>query len=100
MTTATLNWVAPTANTDGSPITGTVTYNIYQGASAITLAKVQSGVTGTSTTVTTGLTPGTNEFFSVTAVVNGQESAEVVPVSVAIPQLVPKAPTGLTVTLS
>jgi hypothetical protein len=94
--TVTLNWVAPTTNTDGSPITGAITYNLYQGASATTLAKVQSGLTATTAVVTAGLTPGTNEFFSVTAVAEGAESAEIAAVSAAIPALVPNAPTDLT----
>lgn len=100
MTTATISWDAVTQNTDGSPIVGAVTYDLYQGNSPTTLAKVQTGLTGLSANVTTGLTPGATEFFSVSAVAEGQESAEAVPVSKAIPALVPNAPTGLTVTLS
>jgi hypothetical protein len=100
MSTVTLNWAAVTTNTDGSPVAGPVTYDIFQGTSASALAKVQSGVAGTSTTVTTGLTPGAEEFFAVTAVAEGQESATSAPASVAIPALVPAAPTGLTATLS
>jgi len=92
----TLDWVAPTTNTDGSAITGAITYNVYQGASATSLAKVQSGITALTTTVTTGLTPGAEAFFSVTAVAEGEESSEVSAVSILIPALVPNAPTGLT----
>jgi hypothetical protein len=100
MSTVTLNWTAPTTNTDGSPITGAVTYDVYQGASAAALTKVQSGLTTTTATVTAGLTPGAEEFFSVTAVAEGSESAQEAPVSAAIPALVPNPPTGLTATVS
>jgi hypothetical protein len=96
----TLSWSAPTLNTDGSAITPPLTYNLYQGGSATSLAKVQTGLTSTSTTVSAGLTPGSTQFFSVTAVENGQESAQETPVSVGIPEPVPSAPTGLTVVLT
>lgn len=99
--TVTLAWNAVTTNTDGSSIVGPVTYDVYQGLSSSTLAKVQTGITGLTATVTSGLTPGAVEFFSVSAVAEGSESAEEIPpVSVAIPALVPRAPTGLTAILS
>ncbi len=71
---AVLTWGAPTTNTDSTPITAPLTYNVYQGLTG-SLVKVQSGLTSTAFTVTTGLTLGTTQCFAVTAVANGQESA-------------------------
>lgn len=102
MTTLAVNlaWTADATNTDGSPITGAVTYNVYQGTAANALTKVQSGLTATSVTVNTGLTPGAEAFFAVSATAEGQESGQSTVVSIAIPALVPSAPTGLTATVS
>ena len=96
---AALSWVAPTANTDGTPITGTITYNIYQGLTGA-LVKVQSNVTGLAATITTGLTGGTTQCFAVTAVVASQESAQSAPACAAIPLSTPNAPTTVTVVVT
>jgi hypothetical protein len=48
-----LSWTAPTANTDGSAITGALTYNVYQGPKAGPFVAIATGATGTTTTVTT-----------------------------------------------
>jgi len=101
--TATLAWGAPVDYTSGQPISGTITYNIYQGTqttpSTPTLTKVQSGVTSTGATVTAGLTPGTTQCFAVTAVVAGVESAQSLQACKAIPLPTPGVPTTLTVTV-
>lgn len=78
---AVLTWSPPTQFTDGTPITGAITYNVYQGTSATTLTKVASGVTGSTQTISTGLVDGATYFWSVTAVVGGVESAQTGPVS-------------------
>lgn len=101
--TAALAWTAPTTNTDGSAITGTITYNVYQatqtGTTAPTLAKVQSGITGTTLTITAGLTPGTTQCFAVTAVVNAQESAQSAQSCAAIPFSTPNSPSQITIVI-
>lgn len=76
--TATLSWVAPTAYTDGTAIpAGTViTYNVYQGTSASTLAQVATGVTALTDVISTGLTVGKTYFFAVTAVTGGLEGPQ------------------------
>ena len=96
---AALSWTAPTTNTDGTPITGTLTYNIYQGPTGA-LVKVQSGVTGLAATITTGLTGGSTQCFAVTAVVSGQESAQSNSACAAIPLSVPGAPGQVTVVVT
>lgn len=74
---AVLSFQAPTTYEDGSTITpGTViTFNAYQGLQGQTLVKVAT-FTATTTTITTGLTPGSTFCFAVTAVANGQESVK------------------------
>lgn len=93
---AVLAWTAPVSNTDGSAIAGAVTYNIYQGLTG-SLVRVQSAVTASSVTITTGLTPGTSQCFAVTAVVGGIEGAQSNAACKAIPFPIPNAPTNLTV---
>jgi hypothetical protein len=95
MTTATLVWNAVTVDVNGAPLVGPVTYDLYEGSP---LAKVQSGLTSPTATVTP-LAPGTYSF-AVTAVNNGEESAQSAPSSVTVPFPVPAAPTGLVITLS
>jgi hypothetical protein len=93
--TATLTWVAPTLYTNGAAITGNLTYNVYQGLCAGTLAKVQSGITGLTVVITAGLTAGSNQGFAVTAVTAASvESAQSTPTCKAFPAavLTPAAP--------
>lgn len=71
--TLTAAWTAPTANTDGTPITAPVTYNLYSGAKGAEV-KTQSALT--ATTITVAATPGTQLCVRVTAVVNALESAQ------------------------
>jgi hypothetical protein len=71
--TLTAAWAAPTANTDGTAITGPITYNLYSGARGKEV-QTQSALTATTTAVPT--TPGTQLCVRVTAIVNAQESAQ------------------------
>lgn len=81
--TATLAWTAPTQYTDGTaiPSSVTITYNVYQGTSTTNLSKVATGVTALTSIISTGLSDGVAYYWSVTAVANGLESAQVTPVS-------------------
>jgi hypothetical protein len=98
-TQAALSWTAPTAFADGSAITGTITYNVYQGPTGA-LVKVQTGVTSPAATVTSGLTAGTTQCFAVTAVINSIESAQSNTACAAIPFPTPGAPTNVVVVIS
>lgn len=95
---AALAWVAPTTNTDGTAITVALTYNVYQGsavsAAACTLGStpVQTGVSGTSLTITAGLADGTTACFAVTAVEGGVESAKSNVATKTFPPATPLAP--------
>jgi hypothetical protein len=66
--TASLNWTAPTLNTDGSALTDLTGYRVYHGTSANALNDVRT-VNGASNTSYnfTGLASGTH-YFTVTAV--------------------------------
>lgn len=96
---AAVSWTAPTTNTDGSAIpAGSLTYNLYQGLTGAEV-KVQSALTAASTTVTTGLTAGTNQCFTVTAVEAGVESGPSAETCALIPKPVPGVPTQITVVI-
>lgn len=96
-----LTWVAPTTNTDGTAITGAISYNLFQGTGAsasscvVGTTPVQSGLSSTSVTVTAGLTDGTTACFAVTAVVGGQMSADSNVADKTFPAATPMAPTNL-----
>ena len=93
----TLTWIAPTKNADGSAISGTVTYNLYNvgGPNPLSL------LTGISTTntVRTNLSVGT-PCYAVTAVVNGIESATLSNTASVALVSTPLPPTGVTCTLN
>ena len=64
----TLNWMPPTENTDGSPLTNLAGYDIHYGtASGNYSQSVAVSNPGLATYVVDNLTPGTY-YFSVTAV--------------------------------
>jgi hypothetical protein len=64
---ATLNWTAPTQNTDGSALTDLAGYWIYRGSRADNLSRLQQ-ISDSHVTqyIATGLTSGTY-YFTVTA---------------------------------
>jgi len=75
--TASLSWVPPTTNTDGSALTNLAGYRISYGTSAGALTKqIQVANPGVSSYVVTGLSAGTY-YFAVSAYnTNGAESAQ------------------------
>lgn len=87
--TATITFVAPTKNTDGSAITGTLTYNLYQGTAAGAETKVASAIAGSPFTVSTGLVASTTVYWYLTAVENGVESAPTNEACKVFPGVVP-----------
>ena len=75
--TVTLSWVAPTDNTNGTPLTDLAGYHIHYGTTPDSLTK-SIDLTGTGTTEyeVSGLTAGTY-YFSISAYTTmGTESAE------------------------
>lgn len=89
---ATLTCTPPTTNTDGTAISGTITYKFYRGTatSQTTASAAQPGCAF----VWTGLAPGTH-YFSSTATVGGVESGRSNVASVTVPNPTPNPPTNL-----
>ena len=75
-TQATLEWSAPTANIDGTPLTDLAGYRIYYGTDPESLSQsVQIADLQTTTYVIQGLSPGT-WYFAIKAFTSaGTESA-------------------------
>jgi hypothetical protein len=96
---ATLNWTAPTQNTDGSPLMDLDHYKIYYGTSTTSLTQLVDLITKSLLTYkVTNLAPGT-WFFSMTAInTAGIESDKSNVVSKVILPTKPNSPTDLTVT--
>jgi len=94
-TTLTASWIAPTTNTDGSPISATVTYNLYTGAKGAEV-KSQSGLTSTSVVISA--LAGTQVCARVTAVANNVESAQSPEVCATAPFPTPSAPVSVVLT--
>ncbi len=96
---AVLTWTAVTTNVDGTAVVAPVTYNVYQGAKGAEAATpVATGITATTWTATTGLSPGATVCFEVTAVSGaGIESAKSNEACKTFAPEVPSAPAGLTV---
>ena len=65
--TATITFTPPTKNTDGTTITGTLTYDLYMGTASGAEKVVAVGLTGTPITYDANLTDGTTYYFYVTA---------------------------------
>ena len=75
--TATLSWVPPTENTDGTAVTTLTGYHIYYGTSQgeLTQSIAASGATTTSYEIT-GLSSGTWYFAVAADAADGSESAQ------------------------
>lgn len=75
--TATLSWVAPTHNTDGSALSDLAGYNIYYGTDSSALTQtIQVANAAALSYVVSGLAKGTTWYFAVTSyTAGGQESA-------------------------
>jgi Fibronectin type III domain len=74
---ASLSWVAPTQNTDGTPIVGLAGYHIYYGTSAGAMTTTVTLTDPTETSyVVSGLAPGTYYFSIVAYNSAGVDSSE------------------------
>ncbi len=75
--TATVTWVPPTTNTDGSPVTPLAHYTVYYGASPEQLSHSVT-VTGATSDICeiSGLTSGTWYFAVVATAVDGEQSVQ------------------------
>jgi hypothetical protein len=93
--TAVLTWTAPTTYTDGTPIVGTLGYNVYQGAQGSTTKTKVGAATSTTFTVSSGLASGSTVCFQVSTTQGTQESALSNEACKTFPPPTPQAPTGL-----
>lgn len=75
--TATISFTKPTKYSDGTDIAAStvVTYNVYQGAKGSTTKAKVGTITGTTTTINSGLQPG-ETCWEVTTVANGVEGVK------------------------
>jgi len=75
--TATLTWVDPTANTDGTPVTPLAGYHVYYGMTqgSLTQSVAISGPTVTTYEIT-GLAAGTWYFAVAADAMDGTQSAQ------------------------
>ncbi len=65
----TLNWMPPTENTDGTPLTNLSGYDIHYGTSSGNYTQtINVSNPGIATYVVDNLTPGTTYYFTVAAV--------------------------------
>lgn len=73
---ANITFVAPTTNSDGSPLMLPLTYNVYQSATSGLEVKVSGGLKLSPISMTTGLTPRTTYYFKISVTdAAGNESA-------------------------
>jgi hypothetical protein len=90
-----LNWGAVTQDANGAPLTGSVSYNIYQGTKGqVTKTKVTSSVT-TTAALTSALFSGKEVCWNVTTVVGADESVYSNEACKTFPAAKPKAPANL-----
>jgi hypothetical protein len=99
--TATWTWSAPTTNSDGSAISGTLTYQLYVGTAGANSESGTPAYTGTATSATTsGYSSGQTVTGFVIACYNGTVgpcSAKSAEASYTFPLPAPAAPTSLKV---
>lgn len=94
--TVTVAWVAPTLNTDGTSITGALTYQLYVGASGKE-ASFGKPVLASPTVITPTPAPGSSVCVQVTAIANGVESDRSAEACTTIPYPTPTFPTVITI---
>lgn len=88
----------PAKNTDGSTITGAITYNFYRGTSATAVTTKLNATPTTACAYTDAAAPVGTVYYAATAIVAGQESALSAVVSKVIAAPIPNPPSSLTVT--
>lgn len=97
--TANFSWIAPTQNTDGSPLTDLDHYVVYRGTSASNLVSLQSVAADVTTFSDSGLPMGTYYYAFTSVNKLGVESDKSVTSSVVFePPKTPNAPGQLTST--
>ena len=99
--TVNLTWTPPTKMSDGSTISGPITYRVYRAtsaagiATATAIATTPAGVSGFQDTAA----PAGDLWYAVSAIVGGVEGAKTNAVTINVPAPTPNAPTGLTLSV-
>lgn len=92
-----LGWTAPVKNTDGSAITGALTYLLFQGPSGGPFVQVATGVSGTSTVVTS---TSEGNCFALAAVETIGASSTTSALTPTVCALIPSPASGLSISLT
>ncbi len=94
----TFDWIPPTQNTDGSPLSDAeiASYNIY--CNQVVLGNVPN-TGGTDTWTSPPLPEGTYDCWATTIAINGEESPNSNSVNFIVDPSVPGAPTNFSVSL-
>lgn len=95
--TATISFAAPTTRTDGSTISGTLSYEVWQSLKGGTKVKVGT-INNTTATISTGLQGGKEYCWHVVAVEAGGGSS--VPSNEACKAFDLSAPNSVTITVT
>jgi hypothetical protein len=93
---AVITFAAPTARTDGSAITGALSYEVRQGLKGAAKTKVGT-ITATTATITSGLAGGSEYCWEVVAIEAG--NGQSVPSSEACKAFSLSAPNAVTITV-
>jgi hypothetical protein len=96
--TATITFTAPTTRTDGSAITGTMSYQVWQGLKGGTKA-LAGTINNTTATITTGLQGGREYCWHVVAIESGN-SVQSVPSNEACKAFELSGPNTVTITVT
>ena len=104
-TNCTASWTAPTTNTDGSAITGTLTYNLYFQLQSVATPPVVgttppslTGITTTSVAACKGLAAGKyNAWVTAVEKFSGSTSESALSASFPFSLVLPVTPTSLSV---
>lgn len=89
--TVTVTWSAPTQHTDNTPITGALTYNLYQGNVGAAPVLKQAGIVGLTVT-RSGMPTSPQQCFTVSAVEGGKEGPQSASVCADATAAAPGAP--------
>lgn len=94
---ATITFTASTAHTDGTALTGALSYEVWQGLKGGTKAKVGT-ITATNTTITSGLLGGNEYCWHVITVEAGNPTVSA-PSNEACKAFAQSAPNTVTITV-
>lgn len=98
MSTVTLNWIDPTADVNGDPLTAAqINISVFDSASATPTVPIGTVAGGVQTFTSGSLTPGVHTFTVTATDTAGQSGASnALPLTIPVTLAVPNPPTNLT----